>query len=157
VLMRSCTTASISNFEAGASVPSPPARGLALAGIHAQVLAPPRSVRTVGAARSLKCQFVTTRWGMCRARPCKGRTRGMTLIEIMVVIAILGLLAAAAAVSVMGVFGDAQRKTVAMDFKTLESELELYVVKKGSLPSQSDGLKVLVQAGISRETPKDPW
>ena len=89
-------------------------------------------------------------------RPC-GQRRGMTLIEIMVVIAILGMMMAAVAVGVLGQYGGAQQKTVAMDFKTLESQLDLYLVQKGSLPSQSDGLKLLVQAGISREMPKDPW
>ena len=81
----------------------------------------------------------------------------MTLIEIMVVVAILGMIAAAVAVSVMGQFSNAQQKTVAMDFRTLESQLDLYRLQKGALPLQSEGLKVLVQTGISRETPKDPW
>ena len=94
---------------------------------------------------------------MNRTTPSRNRASGMTLIEIMVVIAILGMMAAAVAVGVMHQFGNAQRKTVAMDFKTLESQLDLYIVQKGTLPSQSDGLKLLVEAGISRETPKDPW
>jgi general secretion pathway protein G len=94
---------------------------------------------------------------MRRARSDVHGKRGMTLIEIMVVIAILGMIAAAVAVSVMGQFSDAQRKTVALDFKTLESQLDLYILQKGALPSQSDGLKALVQAGISRELAKDPW
>jgi general secretion pathway protein G len=81
----------------------------------------------------------------------------MTLIEIMVVIAILGMMTAAVAVGVLGQYGNAQQKTVATDFKTLESQLDLYLLQKGSLPSQSDGLKILVQAGISRELPRDPW
>jgi general secretion pathway protein G len=81
----------------------------------------------------------------------------MTLIEIMVVMAILGMMAAAVAVSVLGQFSNAQQKTVATDFKTLESQLDLYLLQKGCLPSQSDGLNLLVQAGISRELPRDPW
>jgi general secretion pathway protein G len=81
----------------------------------------------------------------------------MTLIEIMVVLAILGMIAAAVAVGVMDQFSDAQRKTVTMDFKTLESQLDLYVLKKGGLPSQSEGFKALVETGIARELPRDPW
>ena len=94
---------------------------------------------------------------MTRSRTYRHRVRAMTLIEIMVVIAILGMIAAVVAVNVMGQFGNAQLKTVAMDFKTLESQLDLYIVQKGGLPSQSDGLKLLVQSGISRELPRDPW
>jgi general secretion pathway protein G len=85
------------------------------------------------------------------------RPRGMTLIEIMVVIAILGTIAAAVAIGAMEQFGDAQRKTVVMDFKTLETQLDLYVLRKGGLPSQSEGLQALVDVGISRELPRDPW
>ena len=81
----------------------------------------------------------------------------MTLIEIMVVLAILGMIAAAISIGVLGQFGNAQRRTVELDFKTLEAELDLYIVHKGGLPSQSDGLKALVTAGISRELPRDPW
>jgi hypothetical protein len=39
----------------------------------------------------------------------------------------------------MGQFSDAQRKTVAMDFKTLETQLDLYIVHKGGLPSRATG------------------
>jgi len=81
----------------------------------------------------------------------------MTLIEIMVVVAILGLMAAAVSVSVLTQYGNAQQKTVSMDFKTLESQLDLYIVQKGGLPSQTDGLNLLVKSGISRELPTDPW
>ena len=94
---------------------------------------------------------------MCRRTGALSVVRGMTLIEIMVVIAILGMMAAAVAVAVMGQFGNAQRKTVELDFKTLETQLDLYIVNKGGLPTPSDGLQVLVQAGISRELPRDPW
>lgn len=94
---------------------------------------------------------------MTRARSRRSRARGMTLIEIMVVVAILGMMAAAVAISVIHQYGNAQQKTVAMDFKTLETQLDLYIVQKGGLPSQPDGLKLLVQAGISRELPTDPW
>ena len=94
---------------------------------------------------------------MRRARSYRVRARGMTLIEIMVVVAILGLMAAAVSVSVLTQYGNAQQKTVSMDFKTLESQLDLYIVQKGGLPSQTDGLNLLVRSGISRELPTDPW
>jgi len=81
----------------------------------------------------------------------------MTLIEIMVVIALLGTIAAAVAMAVMDQYREGQRKTVAMDFKTLESQLDLYALHKGSLPRQADGLQALVAAGVARELPRDPW
>jgi general secretion pathway protein G len=94
---------------------------------------------------------------MQRTRSVLVNARGMTLIEIMVVIAILGMMAAGVVVAVLGQFGNAQLKTVHLDLKTLETQLDLYVVQKGHLPSRADGLSALVQAGIARELPKDPW
>ncbi len=90
-------------------------------------------------------------------KPHARRQRGLTLIEIMVVIAILGMMAAAVGVYAMGQFGTAQQKTVVMDLRTLEAQLDLYLVQKGHLPSQSEGLKALVEAGIARELARDPW
>ena len=79
----------------------------------------------------------------------------MPLVEIMVVVAIIGMIAGAVAVAVLGQFSDTQQKTVANDFKTIESQLDLYMLKKGSLPPSSEGrLKALVEAGISRELSK---
>ncbi len=90
-------------------------------------------------------------------KPNARQQRGLTLIEIMVVVAILGMMAAAVGVYAMGQFGTAQQRTVAMDLKTLETQLDLYFVQKGHLPSQSEGLKALVNARIARELARDPW
>jgi general secretion pathway protein G len=83
--------------------------------------------------------------------------RGMTLIEIMVVITILGMIAAAVSIQVINSWRTAQRDTVTTDFKTIESQLEMYALRKGRLPEPSQGLSALVSEGISRELPKDPW
>jgi general secretion pathway protein G len=85
------------------------------------------------------------------------RQRGMTLIEIMVVITILGLIAAAVGVSVMGQFDTAKRQRAELDFKSLGNALQLYRVKTGHLPSTADGLKALVDARMLTDAPRDPW
>ncbi|CAM3519995.1 prepilin-type N-terminal cleavage/methylation domain-containing protein [Corallococcus sp. ZKHCc1 1396] len=94
---------------------------------------------------------------MDKSRRRVPRQRGMTLIEIMVVITILGLIAAAVGVAVMGQFGTAKEKRVSLDFGGLEQGLQLYAVKKGRLPDTATGLRALVDEGILTKLPQDPW
>lgn len=94
---------------------------------------------------------------MDKSRSRVRRQRGMTLIEIMVVITILGLIAAAVGVSVLGQFGTAKEKRVRLDFGALDQSLQLYVVKKGRLPDTATGLRALVDEQILPKLPQDPW
>jgi general secretion pathway protein G len=83
--------------------------------------------------------------------------RGMTLIEIMVVVVILGLIAAAVAVNVVGSLGEAKVRTAKTDLHTIENCLDLYKVEKGRYPSTEEGLQALVTAGKCKAGLKDPW
>lgn len=85
------------------------------------------------------------------------RRRGMTLIEIMVVITILGLIAAAVGVAVIPQLDAANRDRAALDIKNIQSGLKLYYTKKGQYPDTGTGLKALVDMQILEEMPKDPW
>jgi general secretion pathway protein G len=85
------------------------------------------------------------------------RERGMTLIEIMVVITILGLIAAAVAVNVVGQLSDAKIKQAKTDLHTIENCLDLYKVDKGRYPSTEEGLQAVVAAGKCKANLKDPW
>ena len=85
------------------------------------------------------------------------RERGMTLIEIMVVITILGLIAAAVAVNVVGQFTDAKIKQARTDLHTIENCLDLYKIDKGRYPTTEEGLQAVVQAGKCKAQIKDPW
>ena len=78
--------------------------------------------------------------------------RGMTLIEIMIVIAILGLIASAVAVNAFSNYRDAQRQRAALDIKNIETALKLHLVKRGSYPDPANGL-----AGLNLESTRDPW
>ena len=85
------------------------------------------------------------------------RERGMTLIEIMVVITILGLIAAAVAVNVVGQLSDAKIKQARTDLHTIENCLDLYKVDQGRYPSTEEGLQAVVTAGKCKAQLKDPW
>ncbi len=85
------------------------------------------------------------------------RQRGMTLIEIMVVITILGLIAAAVAVNVVNNLADARVKQAKADLHTLENCLDLYKIDKGRYPTTEEGLQAVVTAGKCKNQLKDPW
>ena len=92
-----------------------------------------------------------------RYRAAAAAPRGMTLIEIMVVITILGLIAAAVAVNVVGQLSDAKIKQARTDLHTLENCLDLFKVDKGRYPSTEEGLQAVVTAGKCKAGLRDPW
>ncbi len=81
----------------------------------------------------------------------------MTLIEIMVVITIIGLIAAAVTVAVLPQLQKAQIDRVNLDIKQIEGGLKLYYAKKGNYPDTATGLKGLVDQQILDKVPQDPW
>jgi general secretion pathway protein G len=83
--------------------------------------------------------------------------RGMTLIEIMVVITILGLIAAAVAVNVVNNLSEARVKQAKTDLHTIENCLDLYKVDKNHYPTTEEGLQAVVTAGKCKAGLKDPW
>jgi general secretion pathway protein G len=98
--------------------------------------------------------------------------RGFTLIEIMVVITILGILAALIVPRVVGRTDDARIAAAKQDIASLMQALKLYRLDNGAYPTTEQGLKALLarptlepvpqnwkQGGyLERSTPpKDPW
>ncbi|VEN72562.1 pseudopilin, cryptic, general secretion pathway [Candidatus Desulfarcum epimagneticum] len=96
------------------------------------------------------------------------REAGFTLIEIMVVVIILGLLAAFVAPKLMGRPEQARRTKAKIQIAGLETALKLYRLDNGAYPSTDPGLRALTGAGGSEsetavsyleknKVPKDPW
>ncbi len=71
---------------------------------------------------------------------------GYTLLEILVVLTIIGMLAAIVAPRVLGYLGKAKSDTAKVQVKEISSALELYFLDNGSYPPQQAGLKALVTA-----------
>lgn len=85
------------------------------------------------------------------------RQRGMTLVEIIVVITILALIMGAVAVAVIPRLEDAKRDRAKLDIANIQQALKVYYAKKGNYPETGLGLKALVDAQILEKMPLDPW
>ncbi len=71
------------------------------------------------------------------------REAGFTLIELMIVLFILGLLAALVAPRLMGRVGKAKQKTAQAQLQLLATALDLYHLDVGRYPTTEEGLRVL--------------
>ena len=100
--------------------------------------------------------------------PWAARAGGFTLIEIMVVVVILGILAALIAPNVINRIDDAQAAKVKQDLRAIESALKLYRLDHFRYPNSSEGLDALVtppqdstqkwpEGGYLDRKPKDAW
>lgn len=81
-------------------------------------------------------------------------SRGMTLIEILVVLAIIGLIMGGVAIMAFNAFDDSKTKAAAKDIATLVQSVEMYRLQKGKCPKSVQDLKA---AGIVAKVTKDPW
>ncbi|TFW06571.1 type II secretion system protein GspG [Oxalobacteraceae bacterium OM1] len=96
--------------------------------------------------------------------------RGFTLIEIMVVVVIMGILAALVVPKLMGRTDDARITAARQDISTLMQALKLYKLDNQRYPTTEQGLQALTNkptsgpaangwktGGYIDKLPKDPW
>jgi general secretion pathway protein G len=84
------------------------------------------------------------------------KTRGFTLIEVMVVVVILSILAAIIVPKVMDRPDTARLVKAQSDIRALESALNLYKLDNFDYPTTDQGLEALVPKYIARLS-NDPW
>lgn len=97
----------------------------------------------------------------------RSRQRGFTLMELLVVLAILGLLMSLVGPRVLNQLGGAKTKTTGIQIKDLEQSLEMYKLDVGRFPSTEEGLAALVTKPgnapgwngpyLKSDVPLDPW
>lgn len=68
---------------------------------------------------------------------------GFTLVELLVVLAIIGLIAAIATPQVLRYLGSARVDTTKAQIRSFESALELYYIDIGTYPTSEEGLNAL--------------
>ena len=96
-------------------------------------------------------------------------SQGFTLLEIIVVVAIIAILASYIAPKVAGRVDDARISKAKSDIRVLEASLELYKLDNFNYPSTDQGLNSLVSrpsgdnlsnwrdGGYIKKLTKDPW
>ena len=82
--------------------------------------------------------------------------QGFTLIEVMVVVVILGILAAIIVPKVMDRPDTARLVKAKTDIRAIESALNLYKLDNFNYPSTDEGLEALIPKYIERLA-NDPW
>ncbi len=103
-------------------------------------------------------------------KPSWADNRGITLIEMMVVIIILGILATIIFTRVSDRPEQARRTKAQVEIRQLGTALELFKLDNGFYPSTEQGLEALVrkpttgrsptnypESGYMEKIPKDPW
>ncbi|MCC6336531.1 MAG: type II secretion system protein GspG [Myxococcales bacterium] len=85
------------------------------------------------------------------------KARGLTLIEIVVVVTISALLMSAVAVSALTIHQNSLRERARMDVRTVLNVLDMYRMSKGRYPEPEKGLGALTAAKLVKEVPTDPW
>ncbi len=94
--------------------------------------------------------------------------RGFTLLELLVVLVILGMLAALAGPRVMKYIASSKTDTAKLQIEELSAALDMYKLEVGRHPNTQESLKALVEAPggatnwngpyLKKKTvPKDPW
>lgn len=102
------------------------------------------------------------------SRTSSPRQEGFTLVELLVVLAILGLLVGLVGPQVMGTLGGAKTKTARVQIEDLSGALDLYRLEVGRYPNSNEGLQALVEnTGDANnwngpylkksKVPDDPW
>lgn len=96
--------------------------------------------------------------------------RGFTLIEVMVVVVILGILAAIVVPKIMSRPEQARFVKAKQDILAIQSALDLYKLDNGIYPSTDQGIEALIKKpssepvprnwkaeGYLQQLPMDPW
>ncbi|MEM8843870.1 MAG: type II secretion system major pseudopilin GspG [Pseudomonadota bacterium] len=100
----------------------------------------------------------------------KHKQSGFTLIEVIVVLVILGILAAIVVPNVVSRTDQAQVVKARQDIRALESALQMYRIDNFTYPTTDQGLEALVdkptsgpeaknwqKGGYIKKVPSDPW
>ncbi|WP_395541055.1 type II secretion system major pseudopilin GspG [Neotabrizicola sp. sgz301269] len=95
---------------------------------------------------------------MNRPRPApRNRKAGMTLLEVMIVLAIIALIAGLAAPQLMETFGRAKSRAATIEMEGLKGAVQLFYIDTGRYPSEAEGLEALLAAPAGVDNWQGPY
>jgi general secretion pathway protein G len=103
-----------------------------------------------------------------RTDAARSGEHGYTLVEMLVVLAIIGLVVGLVGPRVLGHLSDSKEKTARIQIEGFSAALDIYFLDNGRYPTSNEGLTALVQKpdGVaawkgpylkSNAVPNDPW
>jgi general secretion pathway protein G len=98
----------------------------------------------------------------------RSAVRGMTLIEILVVLVLIGIVMGIVGGNFLGKSEEAKRKAAKIEIGQISQALDLYKLETGRFPTSQEGFQALITAptGVNNwngpywkkdSVPKDPW
>lgn len=111
---------------------------------------------------------LSTETSMKRRNRDLSRVSGFTLIEVLIVLAIIGLVMSLVGPRVVGYLSSSKEQAARLQIKSLSTALELFYLDTGRYPSNKEGLRILVERPEALATwngpylrngelPRDPW
>ena len=105
---------------------------------------------------------------MIKNAPKRKASAGISLLEIMVVLAIIALVVGLAAPRLMDNFGRAKSQAAEIQMNGVKGALQLFYIDVGRYPSEADGLEALIRQPTgatdwngpyldNNEETQDPW
>src|SRR5690606_17321697 len=113
-------------------------------------------------------QFSVYNPKLTRAKRIKRRQAGFTLVEMLVVLAIIGLISALVGARVLAQLSDSRERAAQLQIEAFSSALDIFYIDIGRYPLPAEGLAALVQKPSSLQVwngpylrsegiPLDPW
>ena len=98
---------------------------------------------------------------MCRSNKAlqtkRNPRKGVTLLEVMIVLAIITLIAGLAGPRLIDSFGRAKSRSAEIQLVNLKSALQLFYIDEGRYPTEAEGLGALIQAPSGADGWKGPY